>query len=53
MSTPPRLQRAIVIGGSMAGLLAARTLSKHFSQVIVVERDVFPAGPEPRKETKG
>ncbi len=30
---------AIVIGGSIAGLLAARALSEHFAQVTLVERD--------------
>jgi 2-polyprenyl-6-methoxyphenol hydroxylase-like FAD-dependent oxidoreductase len=43
-----RRQRAIVIGGSMAGLLAARVLLNHFEQVILVERDRFPTQPEPR-----
>ena len=40
---------AIVIGGSMAGLVAARVLSDHFDRVTVVERDVFPDGAEYRK----
>src|SRR5258708_31550610 len=39
---------AIVIGGSMTGLLAARVLSDHFDQVTIVERDRFPQGPEVR-----
>lgn len=39
---------AIVVGASMAGLMAARVLSDHFTQVTVLERDVLPAGPEPR-----
>jgi len=30
---------AVVIGGSMAGLLAARVLSDHFAQVTIIERD--------------
>jgi 2-polyprenyl-6-methoxyphenol hydroxylase-like FAD-dependent oxidoreductase len=34
--------RAVVIGGSMAGLVAARALSDHFDEVIVVERDSIP-----------
>lgn len=34
--------QAIVIGGSMAGLLAARVLSDHFGQVTVIERDKLP-----------
>jgi 2-polyprenyl-6-methoxyphenol hydroxylase-like FAD-dependent oxidoreductase len=37
--------RAIVIGGSIAGLLAARALSDHFDKVTVFERDHFPDGP--------
>ncbi|MEU7140592.1 FAD-dependent monooxygenase [Nocardia sp. NPDC046473] len=31
--------RAIVLGASIGGLLAARVLSEHYDQVIVVERD--------------
>ena len=33
---------AVVLGASMAGLLAARTLSDFFGTVTVVERDVLP-----------
>ncbi len=40
---------ALVVGGGMAGLLAARVLSGHFGQVTLIERDCFPEGPEPRK----
>ncbi|WNC67101.1 FAD-binding oxidoreductase [Thalassotalea nanhaiensis] len=32
-------QRAVVIGGSIAGMVAARVLSETFQQVIVLERD--------------
>jgi 2-polyprenyl-6-methoxyphenol hydroxylase-like FAD-dependent oxidoreductase len=42
-------QRATVIGGSMAGLLAARVLSDYFDDVTVFERDVFPAEVADRK----
>ncbi len=42
-------QHAIVIGSSMAGLLAARVLSNHFERVTILERDEFPAPGEPRK----
>jgi 2-polyprenyl-6-methoxyphenol hydroxylase-like FAD-dependent oxidoreductase len=42
-------EHAIVIGGSMAGLLAARVLSDHFGQVSLVERDAFPALVEQRR----
>ena len=40
---------AIVIGGSMAGLLAARVLSDHFERVTIIERDQFIDNAEPRK----
>jgi 2-polyprenyl-6-methoxyphenol hydroxylase-like FAD-dependent oxidoreductase len=40
----------VVIGGSMAGLAAARVLSDHFDEVVVVERDSIPDGlVDPRK----
>jgi 2-polyprenyl-6-methoxyphenol hydroxylase-like FAD-dependent oxidoreductase len=33
------LRRAVVLGGSVAGLLAARVLSDHAAEVVVIERD--------------
>ncbi len=45
----PGYSHAIVIGGSMAGLWAARVLADHFERVTVIERDRFPLTPEPRK----
>ncbi|MFI5853945.1 FAD-dependent oxidoreductase [Streptomyces parvulus] len=39
---------AVVIGGGMTGMLAARALAL-FADVVVIERDELPAGPEPRK----
>ncbi len=39
---------AIVIGGSMAGLLAARVLTNHFERVTVIERDELPDAPDMR-----
>lgn len=42
---------AIVIGGSIAGLLAARVLSDTFAQVTIIERDRLPEGAETRKGT--
>ncbi|MGW3955649.1 FAD-dependent oxidoreductase [Streptomyces sp. NPDC004752] len=39
---------AVVLGGSLAGLLAARALTSFADRVVVVERDALPAGPEPR-----
>jgi 2-polyprenyl-6-methoxyphenol hydroxylase-like FAD-dependent oxidoreductase len=38
-----------VLGGSMAGLLAARVLSDHFDDVTIVERDPVSERPESRK----
>ena len=40
---------AVVIGASMAGLLAARVLSDHFEQVTLIERDRLTAETEQRK----
>ena len=40
---------AIVIGASIAGLLAARVLSDHFQRVTVIERDVLADSPDARK----
>jgi 2-polyprenyl-6-methoxyphenol hydroxylase-like FAD-dependent oxidoreductase len=42
-------QRAVVIGGSIAGLGAARVLADHFDEVVVLERDRLEARPAPRK----
>ncbi|QHT69652.1 FAD-dependent monooxygenase [Rhodocytophaga rosea] len=40
---------ALVIGGSLAGLLAARVLSNHFENVTIIERDPVHNLPESRK----
>lgn len=42
-------RNAIVIGGSIAGLLAARVLARHFDSVTVVERDVGEGTIQARK----
>jgi 2-polyprenyl-6-methoxyphenol hydroxylase-like FAD-dependent oxidoreductase len=42
-------RHAVVIGGSMAGMLAARVLTDHFERVTVLERDLLPETPAPRK----
>ncbi|WP_326810166.1 FAD-dependent monooxygenase [Streptomyces scopuliridis] len=47
-STDRRTRHAVVVGGSIAALLTARTLSAHADRVTVVERDRLPEGPEPR-----
>lgn len=49
MQTSAVNSHAIVIGGSMAGLLTARVLSDHFAQVTIVERDKLNDWPEARK----
>jgi 2-polyprenyl-6-methoxyphenol hydroxylase-like FAD-dependent oxidoreductase len=41
-------QHAIVMGGSLAGLLAARVLSKHFDRVTIIEKDRVNHQPESR-----
>ena len=35
-------QQAVVIGGSIAGLTAARVLADFFARVTIIERDAFP-----------
>jgi 2-polyprenyl-6-methoxyphenol hydroxylase-like FAD-dependent oxidoreductase len=42
-------KHAIVIGGSMGGLLAARVLTDRFERVTLIDRDVFPAVGEQRR----
>lgn len=51
MTRPAHRRHAVVIGGSMAGLLAARALADHFDRVTVLERDALPDGPDARKGT--
>ncbi|AKT42144.1 FAD-dependent oxidoreductase [Chondromyces crocatus] len=40
--------RAVVVGGGMAGLCAARALTVAFDEVILLERDAYPDGDAPR-----
>ncbi len=42
-------QHAVVIGASMAGLLASRVLSDHFERVTIIERDRLPEDAQARK----
>ncbi len=49
MLSSPAPRHAVVIGGSIAGLLAAQALSGTFERVTIIERDRFPAGPAFRK----
>ncbi|WP_331728245.1 FAD-dependent oxidoreductase [Streptomyces sp. NBC_00158] len=46
---PAVRRRAVVIGGSLAGTLAAAALRGAVDEVLVVENDELPAGPGPRK----
>ena len=41
--------RAVVLGASMAGLLAARVLTDSYAQVTVIERDELPETPTHRR----
>jgi 2-polyprenyl-6-methoxyphenol hydroxylase-like FAD-dependent oxidoreductase len=43
--------RAVVLGGGIAGLLAARVLSDHFTAVTVVDRDPINHSAAPRRGT--
>ena len=45
----PDRRHAVVLGGSLAGLLAARVLSDHFEKVTLIERDVYPETPQTRR----
>lgn len=44
-----RRDRAVVVGASMSGLLAARALADSYHNVVIVERDTLPAGPANRR----
>jgi 2-polyprenyl-6-methoxyphenol hydroxylase-like FAD-dependent oxidoreductase len=41
-------KQALVVGAGMGGLTAARVLSDHFEQVLVLERDELPSVPQAR-----
>ncbi|MBA0050982.1 hypothetical protein E0L36_08760 [Streptomyces sp. AJS327] len=42
-------RHALVIGGSLGGLLAARVLADRFARVTVLDRDELPGAPLPRR----
>ena len=48
-SVVSRRRHAVVVGGSLAGMLAARVLADHFDAVTLLERDRFPETPTARK----
>ena len=41
--------KAIVIGGSIAGMLSARVLSDYFERVVICDRDKLPETPQARR----
>lgn len=43
------MAQGLVLGGSMAGLLAARVLADHCRRVTVIDGDVLPARPDHRR----
>ena len=45
----PNGSHAVVLGGSLAGLLAARILADHFDKVTILERDGYLETTEVRK----
>lgn len=42
-------KQVIIVGGSIAGLLAARVASDTFGKVTIIERDTMPDGATERK----
>ena len=46
---PTTKQHAIVLGGSLSGLLTAQLLSQYYSQVSIIEKDAVHREPEARK----
>jgi 2-polyprenyl-6-methoxyphenol hydroxylase-like FAD-dependent oxidoreductase len=49
--THEKTQRAIIIGGSMGGLLTAKVLSQYFKEVLIIEKDELPDKPVDRVGT--
>ena len=47
--SPTHAGHAVVVGGGMAGLLAARVLASHFERVTLIERDALPDSVHARK----
>ena len=43
-------QKAVVLGGSMAGLLTGRVLADHFEQVTIIEKDQYPTDPGEKRK---
>ncbi|WP_342496326.1 FAD-dependent monooxygenase [Bacillus sp. FSL K6-3149] len=51
MRQPMTYERAIVIGGGMTGILAAKVLSTFYHQVFIIEKDEMPDSPKNRLGT--
>ncbi|MGM0970808.1 MAG: NAD(P)/FAD-dependent oxidoreductase [Bacillota bacterium] len=51
MRQPMTYERAIVIGGGMTGILAAKVLSTFYHQVFMIEKDELPDSPKNRLGT--
>ena len=49
MGQEPGRSHAIVIGGSIAGLFAARVLAEFFDRVTILDRDELDDSTAPRK----
>jgi 2-polyprenyl-6-methoxyphenol hydroxylase-like FAD-dependent oxidoreductase len=47
----PNMNKAVVIGAGIAGLITARILSEYFKEVSIVERDELPTAPANRQGT--
>src|SRR5262245_11965236 len=45
-ASPMPATSALVIGGSLAGMCAARVLSDVFDKVTIIERDAYPSAPD-------
>lgn len=43
------MKHAVIIGGGMAGLIAAAVAARHFKTVTLIDKDRFPDTPHPRK----
>ncbi|MCO1576233.1 FAD-dependent monooxygenase [Crossiella sp. SN42] len=48
---PVPTHHAVVLGGGLAGILAAHVLAEHVDTVTIIDRDDLPEGPEHRKGT--
>ncbi|MBP1081353.1 MULTISPECIES: FAD-dependent oxidoreductase [Bacillus] len=49
--TQGKTDRALIIGGSIAGLLAARVLADYYEEVLIVDKDDLPEYPQVRSDT--